>query len=176
MQRLLLTSISLSHRQHALQSVHLQWTVLGFQSTHRLSSCHLFPMPKQSHPCRRSPMSTSSHRPSPFLTFSVGLLVLDVSNTSDSAPGSPACPLPPLRTLNAPLLQEGHLETDDGGTPLPTPARLSGSPHCPPPMGLSEHLAHDVPRGHDPFITFLESRAGVRWSPPSLPAQDPQPK
>lgn len=108
-QRLSLTSISVSHREHALQSVRLQWTILGFQSTHRSSSCHLFPVPKQSHPCKRSPMSTSSHRPSPFLTFSVGLLVLDVSNTNDSAPGSPVCPLPPLRALNSPLLQEGHL-------------------------------------------------------------------
>lgn len=147
-QRLLLTSISVSHRQHTLQSVRLQWTVLGFQSTHRSSSCHLFPVPKHSHPCKRSPMSTSSHRPSPFPTFSVDLLVLDVSNTSDSALGSPACPLPLLRALNTPCSRKATWETDEGGRPLPTPARLSGSPHCPPPTGVSEPLAHDVPRGH----------------------------
>ena len=49
-------------------------------------------------------MSTSNHRPSPFPIFSVDLLVLDVSNTSDSAPGSPA-----TEGLESPLLQEGHL-------------------------------------------------------------------
>lgn len=142
-QRLLLTSILVSHRQHSLQSVHLQWTVLGFRSTHRSSSCHLFPVPKHSHPCKRSPTSTSNHCPSPFPIFSVDLLVLNVLNTSDSAPGSTA-----TEGLEYPLLQEGHLGNRWRGRPLPTPARLSWSPHGPPPRGLSEHLAHDVPRGH----------------------------
>ena len=82
---------------------------------------------------------------------------------------------PTLRALNPPCSRKATWETDEWGRPLPTPARLSGSPHCPPPRGLSEHLAHDGPGGHLTLSAFcwkveLESGGPRQASQPRPPS------